>query len=264
MDDRYIIDTPENIDFAYDIAGIGSRFLAAIIDSLLLVSLEIMLGVVAGVVLSQARSGQVSALESIVLAVWSLLAFLFLWGYYLVFELLWNGQSPGKRLIGLRVVRVGGRPITFISSAIRNLIRIVDFLPGFYGIGVVTMFIDSRARRLGDLAAGTLVVKEGRAVTLESLTARTVGSSSPPLPLRTSDSWSTPTLQNIHILTAQDYELVQAFLVRRVELSRESRARLASQLASSLRERLGLPASGDPELFLEYVVGQYRLSKAEG
>src|SRR4029079_4673215 len=123
-----------------------------------------------------------NAAGSLLAALGSLLAFAILWGYYIAFELLWNGQSPGKRAIGLRVVREGGRPITFVGSAVRNLIRIVDFLPALYGIGVVVMFVDRRSRRLGDLAGGTLVVKERRGVTLESLTAPTVVAPPRPLP----------------------------------------------------------------------------------
>src|SRR5689334_8462745 len=173
MDDRYTIDTPENIEFAYDIAGIGSRFLAAIIDTLAIGAALALLGIIAAV--ANARLGLTSgAASSVLAAAATILSFLILWGYYIVFELVWNGQSIGKRAIGLRVVREGGRPITFVSSAIRNLIRLVDFLPAFYGIGVIVMFIDRRARRLGDLAGGTLVVKERRGVTLESLVAPAV------------------------------------------------------------------------------------------
>src|SRR5215212_8679954 len=171
MDDRYTIATPENIEFAYDIAGIGSRFLAAMIDTLLIGVAETIIILIVG--LTSSAIGLRTA-DSLLAALGGLLSFTILWGYYIAFELLWNGQSPGKRAIGLRVVREGGRPITFVGSAIRNLIRIVDFLPAFYGIGVIVMFVDRRARRLGDLAGGTLVVKERRAVTLESLTTPAV------------------------------------------------------------------------------------------
>src|SRR5690242_21326471 len=246
MDDRYSVATPENIEFAYDIAGIGSRFLAAIIDTLLIGIGEIILGVVIGVALSTtSQDGGSSSASSILSAIGAILAFLILWGYYIVFELVWNGQSPGKRAIGLRVVREGGRPITFISSAIRNLIRIVDFLPLFYGIGVVVMFVDRRARRLGDLTAGTLVVKERRGVTLESLTTPAI------VPLaQPGEPAQPPTLPNIHMLNDRDYNLIQEFLRRRGELGREARVRLGAQLASGLQTRLGLPQGGDAERFL--------------
>lgn len=260
MDDIYTIETPENIEFAYEIAGIGSRFLAAIIDTFLIVVAEAIMFFVLGILITQTQLGeQLGAAESLLAALGSLLGFVILWGYYIVFEMVWNGQSPGKRAIGLRVVRAGGRPITFISSAIRNFIRLIDFLPSFYGVGVVAMFIDRRARRLGDLAAGTLVVKERSGVTLESLAA-----SGPEVPLphpRPGESAPAPTLANVHLLNDQDYNLVQEFLRRRDELGRDARKRLGVQLASGLQARLGIPQGGDAERFLQYVAVEYQLHK---
>src|SRR3954464_9275043 len=109
MDDRYTIDTPENIEFAYDIAGIGSRFLAAIIDTLLIGVAEVVVLLIVGLTVG-AIGLRASGVTSVLAALGGLLAFVILWGYYIAFELLWNGQSPGKRAIGLRVVREGGRP----------------------------------------------------------------------------------------------------------------------------------------------------------
>jgi uncharacterized RDD family membrane protein YckC len=257
MDDRYTIDTPENIEFAYAVSGIGSRFLGAIIDTIFLVILQLALGGVVFAVL-EALSDTTGAFESVLIGIWIVLSFILLWSYYILFEMLWNGQSPGKRAVGLRVMREGGRPITFVASAIRNLIRLIDFLPGFYGIGVLVMFIDRRARRLGDLAAGTIVVKEQRAVTLESLATRAEPLNLPPRP---ADAPDTPLLPNLQLLTDDDYNLVQSFLRRRSELGPDSRARLGSQLADTLRNRLGLPNEGNPELFLEHLVREYRVSK---
>ncbi|HEU5097898.1 MAG TPA: RDD family protein [Roseiflexaceae bacterium] len=257
MDDRYTIDTPENIEFAYDIAGIGSRFLAAMIDTLLIGIAQAIVILVFG--LTSSAIG-LAAANDLLVALGALLAFAILWGYYIAFELLWSGQSPGKRVIGLRVVREGGRPITFVGSAIRNLIRIVDFLPALYGIGVLVMFVDRRSRRLGDLAAGTLVVKERRAVTLASLTAS--GALAPP-PLVPGESLPQPRLANIELLNDADYHLVQEFLGRRAELGRDARARLGAQLAGGIQSRLGLPQGGDAEHFLQFVVGEYQLLKRQ-
>jgi uncharacterized RDD family membrane protein YckC len=260
MDDRYTIDTPENIEFAYDIAGIGSRFLAAIIDTLLIAVVQIIVFVVLGLLFGLLDLDNTGT-GSVLVALAGLLSFVMLWGYYIVFEVIWNGQSPGKRAIGLRVVREGGRPITFVSSAIRNLIRIVDFLPAFYGIGVVVMFVDRRARRLGDLAGGTLVVKERRGITLESLTG-----SGPGLPQPVShpgEPAPQPTLPNVQLLNDQDYNLVQEFLRRRDELGRDARLRLGAQLASGLQARLGLPQGGDAERFLQHVAAEYQLLKRQ-
>ena len=257
MDDRYTVDTPENIEFAYDIAGIGSRFLAAIIDTLVIGTGLLVLGLLVSVVGARADVAR-STTSSVAAAIGAILSFLILWGYYIVFELVWNGQSIGKRAIGLRVVREGGQPVTFVGSAIRNLIRIVDFLPAFYGIGVIVMFVDKRARRLGDLAGGTLVVKERRGVTLESLTQSTAVPAAQP-----GGTMQLPTLPNIHLLNDQDYNLVQEFLRRRDELGRDARARLGAQLASGLQARLGVPQGGDAERFLQYVTAEYQLFRRQ-
>lgn len=166
MDDRYLVETPEIVDLAYDVAGLGSRCLAALIDSLLLLLIEAGLGLALFLIGGQLVGDDA---ESLLLAAWALLSSAALWGYYLAFELAWAGQTPGKRALGLRTVREGGRPLSAAASAVRNLVRIIDFLPFGYGLGALTMFADRRTRRLGDLAAGTLVVREAAGVSLDSL-----------------------------------------------------------------------------------------------
>lgn len=253
MDDRYIVDTPENISVSYGVAGIGSRFLAGIIDTLLI-------GLIYFVLLFAVAyaNSVMDEWSSVFVAIVVIVMFLITWGYYILFELLWNGQSPGKRLIGLRVVHTGGRPISFIGSAIRNLVRVVDFLPSMYALGVVTMFIDARSRRLGDLAAGTLVIKEERVVTLESLTSNQ-NNAKYLLPLKPGEPIPPLELQHVDQLKMEEFELIHDFLTRRSHLSSSSRARLASQLAQLVSERLQLPQTNIPEAMLEYVATQYRI-----
>jgi uncharacterized RDD family membrane protein YckC len=246
----YIVETPEQIELAYDIAGIGSRFLAAIIDSALIILAEVALFLAVAQV-----AGMLQFAESVWLAIGATLGFVILWGYYIAFELTWNGQSPGKRLIGLRVVTEGGRPMTVLGSIIRNLIRIIDFLPLFYGIGVITMFIDERARRLGDLAAGTLVVRERADVTLESL----VASVAPETPLPPDDDALTI---DTGLLTPDDYALLCDFLDQRRDLVPPVRRQLAMRLGEGLQARLDLPPD-DPERLIERVVHACRLRRLE-
>ncbi len=254
-DDLYAVETPEVVTIEYQIAGVGSRCLAATVDTLLILLLHAALGaVIVAVAVAAGRLTQ--ALDGLLLALWAALAFALYWGYYLAFDLSWSGQSPGRRLLGLRVVREGGRPIDFSASAIRNLIRPVDFLPFFYGLGVLVMFADPRSRRLGDLAAGTLVVREGPALSLEAL-AR--GAAPAPVPPRAPDAPDAPMLPNLHLARRADYELAERFLRRRDELGRERRARLAHDLAAGLRARLALPPGGDPERFVEHFVREYRV-----
>jgi uncharacterized RDD family membrane protein YckC len=244
MHDLYTVETPENIALSYDVAGIGSRFLAATLDSALIAAGQALV-----LYLLSLATGITDVTDSLFVAVGAALSFVILWGYYIVFELVWGGQSPGKRLLGLRVVREGGRPITFLAAATRNVVRIVDFLPALYGIGVVVMFADRRARRLGDFAAGTLVVRERGVITLASLTE-------PALPAD-----AAPTLATVGLVSARDYALVQEFLDRRAELGPDVRRRLAEQLAAGLQARLGIPQGGDAERFLQYLASEYRASQ---
>lgn len=283
MDDHHIIDTPENIEFSYAIAGIGSRFLATMIDTVFLALIQLLLLLVVGfaIGLLEAMGVGLQHLDSILLAVWSLLSFLFLWGYYIFFEMLWNGQTPGKRAIKIRVVQRGGRPVGFAAAVIRNLVRVIDFLPGFYGIGVLIMFIDRQARRAGDFAAGTLVVKDRLSVSLDSLARQAERSSRPATPpssmgkaqpsatgaSSSSSSFSssfTPTIPNLDRLTTADYNLVQTFLRRRGELGKESREQLGQQLAENIGARVGLTLKkSDHQKFLEYVAYEYRLMREQ-
>ncbi len=153
MDDRYIIDTPENIEFAYDIAGIGSRFLAAIIDSLVIGAVLLILAIITAIFSARSgamgqRGGQPDRRDR------RNPAFVLLGPT--TSSSSWSGTaraSASARSGCGSSARVASRS-PYVSSAVRNLIRIVDFLPAFYGIGVIVMFVDRRARRLGDLAGG--------------------------------------------------------------------------------------------------------------
>ncbi|NTW03334.1 MAG: RDD family protein [Oscillochloris sp.] len=253
MNDRYLVETPEVVDLAYDVAGLGSRCLAAVIDTLLILLILGTLGVTLFFTIGQIINDQS---ESLVLAVWSLLSFAGLWGYYLIFELIWSGQTPGKRVLGLRTVREGGRPITPGASAIRNVVRIVDFLPFGYGLGTLVMFADWRSRRLGDLAAGTLVVREGVAISLDHLTGLVAPVLIAP---RSYDAPPTPLLPNLDRIEIANYDLAQDFLRRRDRLDPEPRARMATQLANALRARLDVQSSGASEPFIEHFVREYRI-----
>lgn len=234
LEDYLSIDTPENVAFGYEVAGIGSRFLAAAIDTILIIVLQAIVNFTL-VLLS------ISFLDDIfgdnlsvwLFAIFGLISFAFFWGYYILFEMIWNGQSPGKRWMGLRVLRTDGTPITLIESIVRNLVRLVDFLPFFYGAGVITMFINEQSRRLGDLAAGTLVVHDQATVTLESLSATSAS-------LGPVSRTSTATIDlPIERLSSHDIEMVEDFLRRRLELANSST--LANRLIQVLFARMELP-----------------------
>jgi uncharacterized RDD family membrane protein YckC len=142
--------TTEKVPFSYRVAGLGSRLLAWLVDLGFLVLLGF-LGYLMGMVLEMGRPGLGVAL----ILLWQ---FVLMWAYFLLFEWLWQGQTPGKRLVGLRVIQWRGTAISFYQSAVRNVLRMVDFLPGGYGLGVAVAACNREGRRLGDLAADTLVV----------------------------------------------------------------------------------------------------------
>lgn len=172
MDEQLTISTPEQVAFQYEMAGIGSRFVAALLDHFILFVIIVLLSIAASFVdfsATFAGGADGGAAAYLVLALLTIVVFLSIFGYFIVFETVWNGQTPGKRASGLRVIRHNGQPIGAGEAMIRNLVRLVDFLPGFYGIGLVTMFVDKDARRLGDFAAGTIVVREGHQTRLRDV-----------------------------------------------------------------------------------------------
>jgi len=153
------VETPENIELRLPLAGFGPRFLALVVDSLLqtvgFVLVAILSVALAVVIAPAAESGAVWLLIFILMGV-----VLVMLGYFVVFEVIWNGQTPGKRLTGIRVVKRGGLPLTFTDSLLRNLVRLVDYLPSYGLIGLVSFFVSRNQQRLGDLVADTVVTRE--------------------------------------------------------------------------------------------------------
>lgn len=244
------IDTPENVAFGYEVAGIGSRFLAALIDTIIIVAVQFVLLLVLLFIASASSPGSfdMDDMENLGLAVVIvvLLGSLITIGYYIFFELLWNGQSPGKRAVKIRVIRTDGTPVTLSEILIRNLLRLVDLLPSSYGVGVITMFVTKQSQRLGDLAAGTLVVFAETEVTIDSLQRRPFILAGPRRADAPADAVAPGSALRLERLTDQDLRLVEEFLRRRYELS-NARA-MATQLVSMLRKRMELPAQPEPNI----------------
>ena len=227
--------TPERVSLQYDIAGIGSRGAAAIVDTLIqavtLTVLFIALTAAAAVASSLpgvgaplGRGGTVLLGGLLALAIFVITA-----GYFMLWEIVWSGQTPGKRLVGVRVIRENGYPLRPVDAVIRNLVRIVDWLPLFYGVGMLVMLLNGRSRRLGDFASGTIVVRE-RAPRLPTIVA--AASSGP-------------------MLAPADAALVRDFLARRGGMHPRARSELAHRMATALAQRYGLSLDSDAERFLE-------------
>ena len=268
LQEEYTIDTPENVTFGYEVAGIGSRFIGAIIDTLMLALSLFALNLVLGFLLEWVGASgaaatfapldtEMSWVAGLVLAIYVLLNFLLVMGYYLIFELIWNGQTVGKRAAKIRVVRLNGNPAGFLEIVVRNLLRIVDFLPVGYGVGLVVMFFNRHARRLGDFAAGTIVIKEQADINLATLTQ---SNSTINVPTDHEIEVWRQQFPNLRQLTADDYELLQETLRRhdRGQVSVQALYRLCDVIAHKVATTPPTHEWQSSRSFLVEVLAAYR------
>lgn len=164
--DLVSVETPESVAFAYELAGAGSRGAAILIDTVfvtLIIVAEIGVGLLASTALAAVKLSDAPVwVFGVVIAV----AFITYWGYYVFGEVFRNGRTPGKRYLGIRVVRDDGSRVSALDSVIRNAMRIVDMMPGYYGVGLVAMLLSARSKRLGDMVAGTIVVRDSGELSL--------------------------------------------------------------------------------------------------
>jgi uncharacterized membrane protein SpoIIM required for sporulation/uncharacterized RDD family membrane protein YckC len=150
------IETPEHVVLEFELAGLGSRAAATVVDLAIIATLYLLIAIFLGItrVAGAVLSGWITALAIA-------LGFLLTWGYFAVFEALNAGQTPGKRHLGIRVVMDTGHPLTFPGALIRNLIRLVDLQPGISSlVGIACALFHPHNKRLGDLVAGTIVVRD--------------------------------------------------------------------------------------------------------
>jgi len=239
--EKLIIDTPEQIALEFPLASVGSRFLAIALDTLVQAGLFLaFLMLVFVVSIAGAVAGVNAGVWGAALAI--LAGFTLYYGYFAAFEALWNGQTPGKRWVGLRVISETGRPIGAFDAILRNLLRIVDQLPVMYAVGLVSLFFTARNQRLGDLAAGTVVVYDQTIARPEMLPSGVV------------------TRHGAAALTGEEIAIVELFLQRRYALDSYLRLTTARQILERLRPRLQLPpdATADEERLLEEIAAEYR------
>ncbi|HKU82345.1 MAG TPA: RDD family protein, partial [Candidatus Tumulicola sp.] len=231
MDRNLDVRTPESIALTYQLAGLGSRFLAVAIDMLLQVTVAAAL--LFGFVLAAARVAERTAAltpaverigEAVAIALLVAIAFTIFFGYFIAFEALWNGQTVGKKALGIRVVRDGGYPIDFGASLVRNLIRVGELILGSYALSAVAMLLSPENKRLGDIAAGTIVVRDAR-LAIPDLVARP-------------ESAPEPVYGATRYLSGDERSIVKRFLERRDALVPQRRRELAAQLAGRVRSRL--------------------------
>ena len=244
------------------LAGIGSRFIALLVDYLIWGAGLVVL-IVLGIALLPALHtfNRISAqwAEAIVIFI----IFLVQWGYFTLFEAFWNGRTPGKRVAKIRVIQQSGRSIGLVESMARNLVRYIDQLPFFYAVGVIAMFVTKQHQRLGDLAAGTLVVRDREPDSplwgdtgSRTFTAQLFAQAPIPEP----HTAVTLPAMGIAKLTASDLEVLEGFFARRLDMSLATRRALAERIAAAIQAKSGLeiPAGASVETFLEATARQLR------
>ncbi|MBS2030535.1 MAG: RDD family protein [Deltaproteobacteria bacterium] len=245
----HVIRTPELVEFDFELAGLYARFLAWVID-----------GCIAGAI----SAGALFALSFMAMFASGLAGFLIFvllflasWGYFTFFEWRMGGRTPGKKAMGLRVVQVSGVRIEFTHAALRNLLRAFDHLPFLYAVGGgIALFAPSR-RRLGDLVAGTVVVRERRRKVPANLAAGTGGPARSGLLGRLEEK--------LRRATVPERELLLSAALRREELDVPARLTLFAELAGFLHERFGIEKPdhlSDEKLVLEAVACLLRLEGA--
>ena len=270
--DQLTIDTPEQVELHFPVASVGSRLLAILADSVLQGVSALLLVLLVFLILAAAPSLQHGAAHVMgggaaqkwILAGAILLQFLLLWGYFSLFEAFWNGQTPGKRLLHIRVIGDGGRPVTFWEALARNLLRVIDILPTLYLVGLVTMLCNRQGKRLGDLLAGTLVVHESRSTAepVRSNPSRVLfpapgGLAAPSFQVdrsRVGPPENSPPRDAMARLEPADLAVLEAFFGRHLDLTMEVRHSMALRIAKQLAAKMGwAPADLEqhPERLLE-------------
>jgi uncharacterized RDD family membrane protein YckC len=213
--------TGEAVSIRYELAGLGSRFLAVVVDAFAQGAILLALFIGALFALpTLTRALPSKYLAGIEIALMILVLFVVLFGWFVVFEIWWSGRTPGKRALGLRVVRDGGFPVDAGAAVIRNLVRLVEMLFGFYALSAISALLSPENKRLGDFAAGTIVVRD-RADAAPDLDAYLAA----------------PAAAN-GLIAESDRVLVERFLARRTTFEPAARARLAWRIADKLRPTL--------------------------
>jgi uncharacterized RDD family membrane protein YckC len=223
---RLEVETPDHVVLRYTLAGVGNRGFAAVVDFILVALITYGLEVGYGQIGAPGQAGLGGVIR--------IALFVLGWSFYIFLEWLWNGQTVGKRLYGLRVINEDGSPAGFVAVFVRNVVRIIDFLPALYGIGLLSIVFTSRSQRLGDLAAGTFVVRAPKPQ-LDWLSLRTVRRSDAPVPTGSARG-----------LSGEAQRIVREFVAREGTIATADRARLAAEIASRIRPHVtGIDAADD-------------------
>ncbi|MEH7743678.1 RDD family protein [Neobacillus drentensis] len=240
-EDHLNIKTPEFVSIQFQIAGLGSRSAAFIIDQLLLMAFNILSLIVLFFVLDgMSKMEFIFIGNSLPIAITIIALFLVNGSYFFAYEFFSGGRTLGKKLMGIRVIQENGHSITLMSSFIRNLIRIIDSLPTAYFLGIIMIFFHSKHKRLGDLVAGTIVVHERKAKRKKKQSPLEIeidsrGLSKDELMI---DEWT------LKSLGMKEWKLVKTYASRFLQIPLEERNQLTEQIAVILFPKIGLDPSG--------------------
>jgi uncharacterized RDD family membrane protein YckC len=262
--DQLNIDTPELVAIEMPLAGIGSRFIALLVDTLIWIAGFLVLLIVFALVLASIKTPPAISDRWVGVLTVSCI-FLLNLGYFVLFEAFWNGRTPGKRIARIRVIQRSGRAIGLFESMARNLVRYVDMQPfPVYAVGVISMFATRQHQRLGDLAAGTLVVRDREHETplwgdsgTRTFTAQIFSlRAQAPEPHM---AFSLPAA-GIAKLASTDLEVLEGFFARRLDMPMPTRQTLAERIAAAIQAKSGIerPAGASVETFLEATARQLR------
>lgn len=244
--EKLTIETPEQISLEFPLAGVGSRGYALCVDTLIqIIAAMVVFLIVAFTARDLGRSWVLARNWEVAIALF--LLFCLYWGYFAIFEILWNGQTPGKRQAKIRVISASGRPITVFEGIGRNFMRAIDSL-GFYFVGAMACAIDKQNRRLGDMVAGTVVVHELEEQGVFYWYGQEKSAAVPSV------------THEVAALSDQEFQLVETFLSRRLDIPNLQRLESARAIADRMGERLHIPKEQrtSDEGFLEEVSRRYR------
>jgi uncharacterized RDD family membrane protein YckC len=273
--DRYqeqlSIDTPEQVSLRLPVAGVGSRFLAVFADTAIQIAALILFWVVVALIAASAPAAPRAVQPSPRAQAWGVAILIFLhfaayWGYFTLFEGLWRGQTPGKRLFRLRVIKDSGRQITFVESMARNLLRVIDMLPAMYLIGILSVLFTRERKRLGDLVAGTLVVHAEEVVEADSLADATRtftagmfsgGETAEGVAAQTAAYFPATAIAR---LDADDLAMLDTFFARIPELEVATKDAITARLLASLcaRMQVAIPEGEGARALLDAIAYELR------
>lgn len=236
------VKTPEYVSLQFQLANLGSRATASIIDYAIIIIAQIL--VFLGLAFLAGFTSEFYFFSSgWIIAIVFIILFVFNFGYFIILEYFWGGRTIGKRIIGIRVIQENGHNITLLSSIIRNFLRLIDSLPSSYALGILMIFLHSKHKRLGDLAAGTIVVHErgkGKASKLDRYIERK----------GVSEYTISVEEQDLHVFSQKDWELLNRYCHRLPNLDHATKEKLNKEIASILLPKLNMTYHGNEEMLL--------------